>query len=54
MLEATMYVQRQHHKTIYFFISCIKKLMFKFRNLNRLQNMTFVRVQCGCIQTIPI
>ena len=27
--------------------------MFKFRNLNRLQNMTFVHVQCGCIQTIP-
>ena len=34
--------EKQQCKAIYFFISSVKKLMFEFRNLNRLQNMTFI------------
>ena len=35
--------EKQQCKTIYFFISSVKKLMFEVRNLNRLQKMTFIR-----------
>jgi endonuclease V-like protein UPF0215 family len=35
-----------HKTTKTFLISGVKKLMFEFCNLNRLQNMTFVPIQC--------